>query len=228
MKGVPGAWAQQLLQCLESRGQFASGHLPQTTCPPCCWPGNPASLSPRKLSLPLGFPSVHGQLDAQNFKAQDSGPPSHSSQPWWVPVALGRRARASLLAEAQAHGATQAAAAAHVPQHPGPQVREAAVLRQHDAGPRVALGHVQSCDGHCTAHLQGVQRSAAAQAEEGGLSVLPRHSRLACVFSQVGFELFSKPLPFGGLRHYAGPVFDPWLQKCLPQEKVLGCSSQCP
>lgn len=45
--------------------------------------------------------------------------------------------------------------AAHVLQHPGPQVAEAAVLRQHDAWPRVALRHVQGSHGQSSAHLRG-------------------------------------------------------------------------
>lgn len=42
---------------------------------------------------------------------------------------------------------------ADVLEHPCPQVAQAVVIRQDQAGPRVALGHIQRRDGHGTPHL---------------------------------------------------------------------------
>lgn len=68
-------------------------------------------------------------------------------------VTLGRSPRSSLLVQAHVCSAGQASAIAHVLQHPGPQVGEAAVFRQHDSGPWVTLRHVQCCDGQSSSHL---------------------------------------------------------------------------
>lgn len=68
-------------------------------------------------------------------------------------VAFGRGSSPSLLARAHVPSTGQPSAVAHVPQHPGSQVGEAAVFRQHNSGPRITLCHVQSCDGHSSPHL---------------------------------------------------------------------------
>lgn len=70
-------------------------------------------------------------------------------------VAFGRGSSPSLLARAHVPSTGQPSAVAHVPQHPGSQVGEAAVFRQHNSGPRITLCHVQSCDGHSSPHLCG-------------------------------------------------------------------------
>lgn len=70
-------------------------------------------------------------------------------------VTLGRRSGAFLLVGSRVHSAAQASAVAHMSEHPGPEVREAAVLRQHDPGPWIAFCHVQSCNGQSSAHLWG-------------------------------------------------------------------------
>ena len=45
--------------------------------------------------------------------------------------------------------------ATHVLQHPGSQVAEAAVFRQDDPGPGIALCHVQCCHGQGSPNLPG-------------------------------------------------------------------------
>lgn len=117
------------------------------------------------------------------------------------PGALGWRPGASFLGESQAQGA-QAPAAANMSQHPSPQVGEAAVLGQHNAGPRVALGHVQSCDGHCTTHLRGspgLRLGCVTGLAEGlGSALSLGLPHLSHVSSHMGFEQFPKLLPLWG------------------------------
>ena len=54
--------------------------------------------------------------------------------------------------------AVEALGVADVLQERGPQVGQAAVLRQHQSGPRVSLRHVQRRDSHGSAHLRERER----------------------------------------------------------------------